>query len=108
MYVAIEGLSILLYIIAMFPFKQSSIESSIKYYALGALSSGILLFGISLMYGSTGAFDFFNIKTYFIYKNFPAGLSFNFLMCLSFIFSFLFKLSAFPCHMWAPDVYEGT
>jgi NADH-quinone oxidoreductase subunit N len=107
MYVSIEGLSILLYILAIFPFRQSSIEASIKYYSLGALSSGILLFGISLMYGVTGAFDFFNIKTYFLF-NFSGDQLIFYLMLLSFMFSFLFKLSAFPGHMWAPDVYEGT
>jgi NADH-quinone oxidoreductase subunit N len=69
MYVAIEGLSILLYILAMFPFKQSSIEASIKYYSLGALSSGILLFGISLMYGLTGALDFLSIKAFFLFES---------------------------------------
>jgi NADH-quinone oxidoreductase subunit N len=107
MYVAIEGLSILLYILAMFPFKQSSIEASIKYYSLGALSSGILLFGISLMYGLTGALDFLSIKAFFLFESWIAHLMF-YLMVLSFIFGFLFKISAFPCHMWAPDVYEGT
>jgi NADH-quinone oxidoreductase subunit N len=97
-YVAIEGLSIVLYILAIYPFKQSSIESSIKYYSLGALSSGILLFAISLMYGITGAFDFFNIKTYFLFS-FSGDQLMLYLMVLSFIFSFLFKLSAFPGHM---------
>lgn len=98
LYIAIEGLSILLYILAMFPFKQSSIEASIKYYSLGALSSGILLFGISLMYGLTGALDFLSIKAFFLFESWVAHSMF-YLMVLSFIFGFLFKLSAFPCHM---------
>lgn len=106
-YLTLEGLSILLYVLAAYPFKQSSLEASIKYYSLGALSSGILLFGISLIYGISGAFDFLNIKFFFAFNENIPYLTLNFtILCL--IFGFLFKISAFPCHMWAPDVYEGT
>ena len=106
MYLAIEGLSILLYILAMFPFNQSSIEASIKYYTLGALSSGILLFGISLMFGLSGSFDFINIKFFYFFC--PNNYLVNYIMFLCLVFGFLFKIAAFPCHMWSPDVYEGT
>jgi NADH-quinone oxidoreductase subunit N len=107
MYLTLEGLSIVLYVLAAYPFKQSSLEASMKYYSLGALSSGILLFGISLIYGIVGAFDFLNIKFFFAFSNYIPYLTLNFtILCL--LFGFLFKLSAFPCHMWAPDVYEGT
>lgn len=98
MYIAIEGLSIVLYILAMFPFKQTSIEASIKYYTLGALSSGILLFGISLMYGVVGVFDFFNIKFFFLFY-IEGDFFILYLISLCFIYGFLFKISAFPCHM---------
>lgn len=97
-YLTLEGLSILLYVIAAYPFKQSSIEASIKYYSLGALSSGILLFGMSLIYGLTGSLDFLNIKFFFSFGTDISYLSMSFiLLCL--IFGFLFKISAFPCHM---------
>lgn len=106
-YLTLEGLSILLYILAAYPFKQSSVEASIKYYSLGALSSGILLFGISLIYGLTGALDFLNVKFFLSFNSNISYLTLN-LIILCLIFGFLFKISAFPCHMWAPDVYEGT
>jgi len=106
MYMAIEGLSIILYILAMFPFNESSIEASIKYYTLGALSSGILLFGISLMFGICGSFDFINIKFFYFFC--PNNYLVNYIMFLCLAFGFLFKIAAFPCHMWSPDVYEGT
>jgi NADH-quinone oxidoreductase subunit N len=97
-YLTLEGLSIVLYVLAAYPFKQSSLEASIKYYSLGALSSGILLFGISLIYGIVGAFDFLNIKFFFSFNNHLPYLTLEFiLLCL--LFGFLFKLSAFPCHM---------
>jgi NADH-quinone oxidoreductase subunit N len=106
-YLTLEGLSIVLYVLAAYPFKQSSLEASIKYYSLGALSSGILLFGISLVYAVVGAFDFLNIKFFFAFNNHVPYLTLAFIiLCL--LFGFLFKLSAFPCHMWSPDVYEGT
>jgi NADH-quinone oxidoreductase subunit N len=106
-YLTLEGLSILLYVLAAYPFRQSSLEASIKYYSLGALSSGILLFGISLIYGIIGGVDFLNIKFFFAFNENIPFLTINFtILCL--IFGFLFKISAFPCHMWAPDVYEGT
>jgi NADH-quinone oxidoreductase subunit N len=97
-YLTLEALSIILYLLAAFPFHQSSLEASIKYYTLGALSSGILLFGISLIYGLVGAFDFLNIKFFFTFSTYIPYLTLNFtILCL--LFGFLFKLSAFPCHM---------
>jgi NADH-quinone oxidoreductase subunit N len=57
-YLSIEGLSLLLYVLTVFPFKQASFESALKYFILGAISSGILLYGIVLLYGITGTFDF--------------------------------------------------
>jgi NADH-quinone oxidoreductase subunit N len=81
----------------MFPFNQSSIEASIKYYTLGALSSGILLFGISLMFGISGSFDFINIKFFYFFC--PNNYLVTYLMFLCLAFGFLFKIAAFPCHM---------
>jgi NADH-quinone oxidoreductase subunit N len=78
MYLTLEGLSIVLYVLAAYPFKQSSLEASIKYYTLGALSSGILLFGISLIYGIVGAFDFLNIKFFFAFSTYVPYLTLNF------------------------------
>lgn len=62
LYLCIEGLSLLLYILAAFPFNQSSIEAAIKYFIIGSFSSGLILFGIICIYGTTGSFEFIWVK----------------------------------------------
>jgi NADH-quinone oxidoreductase subunit N len=85
---------------------QNSLESGMKYFCLGALSSGFLLFGISLVFVITKTVDFAELRFLFsVINELPLLLSF----ALIFIFfGFWFKLSIFPCHAWAPDVYEGA
>lgn len=58
LYMCLEGLSLLLYVLAAYPFNQSSIEAATKYFILGSFSSGLILFGIISIYGTTGSFDF--------------------------------------------------
>jgi NADH-quinone oxidoreductase subunit N len=58
LYLCIEGLSLLLYVLAAFPFNQNSIEATTKYFIVGSLASGLILFGIICIYGTTGSFDF--------------------------------------------------
>jgi len=108
LFIGIETLSISLYILAgSKKLSLSSNEASLKYFLMGSFSTCFLLFGICLIYGTTGSFDIFVIKTYVINNAsslplmFKAGL---FLLSVG----LLFKVSAAPFHFWTPDVYEGS
>jgi NADH-quinone oxidoreductase subunit N len=80
-------------------------EAGMKYFLLGALATGILLYGISLIYGATGSFAFDQIHQ--VLSTTPPSL--GVMMGLFFVLGGLvFKISAVPFHMWTPDVYEGT
>ena len=106
LYAGMELLSLPLYILTVSQRDSlRSSESGVKYFVLGALSSGILLYGSSLMYGATGTTDFAQIGRFLQH----APLSFGVQIALVFILSGLaFKISAVPFHMWTPDVYEGA
>ncbi len=107
LYMALELQSLSLYVLAAFQRNSyRSSEAGIKYFILGALSSGMLLFGISLIYGFTGSLDFVNIQS----TLFSLGLiSPGFTVGLVFVLAGLaFKISAVPFHMWTPDVYQGA
>jgi len=100
-YMSIEGLSLTLYVMAaMLHTGVVSIESAIKYFSLGAISSGILLFGVSILFGLVGSLDFLEIYLFlgnsFLYEPVLLELKFS-LLCI--FFGFFFKLSAFPCHI---------
>lgn len=107
LYMGLELQSLALYVLATF--KRDDLKSSeagLKYFVLGALSSGILLFGISLLYGMTGTIDFEGLRSFFI-TNYPTPTGAN--IGLIFTLAALgFKVSAVPFHMWTPDVYEGA
>ena len=107
MYLSIELQSLSLYIVAAI--KRNSIksaESGVKYFILGALSSGILLYGFSLIYGYTGTTDFDVIKLNLSnLDHLNLGLIFGLVFILV---GLAFKISAVPFHMWTPDVYEGA
>ena len=86
--------------------KNLNIEASVKFFVLSALSSGFLLFGISLLYGATGTL-FFNELTEII----NSGDYNKFLLSFSLVFlvsAIAFKIGVIPFHMWLPDVYEGS
>lgn len=110
-YLAIEMQSLCLYVLAASKKDSSfSTEAGIKYFILGSFSSGLLLFGISLLYGCCGTTNFenFNLLLSGIdYELFSLG---NFIEKSLFliIIAFLFKVAAAPCHLWSPDVYEGA
>ncbi|MSO68865.1 MAG: NADH-quinone oxidoreductase subunit NuoN [Alphaproteobacteria bacterium] len=109
LYVGIELQSLSLYIVAAF--RRDSVrstEAGLKYFVLGALSSGLLLYGASMVYGFTGATGFDAIAGGI--KAYGAGdLPIGVLIGLVFIAAALaFKVSAVPFHMWTPDVYEGA
>ncbi len=107
MYLAIELQSLALYVAAAIKRDSlSSSESGVKYFILGALSSGILLYGMSLIYGFTGSMNFDEINM--IISNYQ-GLNLGLIFGLVFVIVGLaFKVSAVPFHMWTPDVYEGA
>ena len=110
LYVGLEMQSLSLYIVATF--KRESVrstESGLKYFVLGALSSGLLLYGASLVYGFSGATSFEAIGNSVSNIMLSGDLSIGLLIGLVFIAAALaFKVSAVPFHMWTPDVYEGA
>jgi NADH-quinone oxidoreductase subunit N len=105
LYVGLELQSLAAYVLASFMRRDTrSAEAGLKYFVLGALASGILLYGISLVYGFSGTTLFSSIATAY-----GAGHSLGLTFGLVFVFAGLaFKMSAVPFHMWTPDVYEGA
>lgn len=107
-YLAMEGLSLTLYVLASMTHKGIvSIEASIKYFSLGAISSGIFLFGISIIFGIIGALDFLEVQIFLSNSHFLENILEIKFGLIFILFGFFFKLSAFPCHIWVADVYEG-
>tara|TARA_B100000700_G_scaffold331748_1_gene467931 strand:+ start:8332 stop:9789 length:1458 start_codon:yes stop_codon:yes gene_type:complete len=110
LYVGLEMQSLALYIIAAF--KRESIrstESGLKYFVLGALSSGLFLYGASLVYGFSGGTGFTEIGFAVSNISDQGNLSLGLLIGLVFLAAAIaFKVSAVPFHMWTPDVYEGA
>jgi len=104
LYLGLELMSLALYVVAAIDRDSArSSEAGLKYFVLGALSSGMLLYGASLVYGFTGTVAFTGIAKAATHGN--IGLIFG----LVFLFAgFCFKVSAVPFHMWTPDVYEGA
>ncbi len=105
LYLGLELMSLPLYVIAASNRESAkSTEAGLKYFVLGALSSGMLLYGASLIYGFTGTVNFAGIA-----KATHSGPSIGLIFGLVFLFvGFCFKISAVPFHMWTPDVYEGA
>jgi NADH-quinone oxidoreductase subunit N len=105
LYLGLELMSLPLYVIAASNRESAkSTEAGLKYFVLGALSSGMLLYGASLIYGFTGTVNFAGIA-----KATQGGGSIGLIFGLVFLFvGFCFKISAVPFHMWTPDVYEGA
>ncbi|MFL6799302.1 MAG: NADH-quinone oxidoreductase subunit NuoN [Xanthobacteraceae bacterium] len=104
LYLGLELMSLALYVVAAINRDSArSTEAGLKYFVLGALSSGMLLYGASLIYGFTGTVSFAGIAKAALQPG--LGLVFG----LVFLFAgFCFKVSAVPFHMWTPDVYEGA
>ena len=105
-FLGIEILSIALYVLAASrPKELRSNEAGMKYFLMGAFASGIILFGIALIYGATGSFD-----TAAIYEVVKTGQQpqWFFIGIVMLTIGLLFKIAAVPFHFWAPDVYEGS
>lgn len=105
LYVGLELNSLASYVLASFMRNdERSSEAGLKYFVLGALASGILLYGISLLYGFTGTTDFVGIA-----QAIGGTLNIGIIFGIVFVIAGLaFKISAVPFHMWTPDVYEGA
>ncbi len=107
MYVSLELTTISLFVLSAYlKTDLKSSEAGLKYMILGAASSAILLYGISLLYGITGTTVLKGIQAELVGSAFPGPL-----LVISLVFiiaGFSFKLAAVPFHMWAPDVYEGA
>lgn len=104
-YVGLELLSLSLYALVAFDRKSTaSAEAAIKYFVLGALASGVLLYGMSVLYGLTGTLDLGALSA-----RLGDDPGFGFILAVSFIVvAIAFKFGAVPFHMWTPDVYEGA
>ncbi|AFJ43059.1 NADH-quinone oxidoreductase subunit N [Francisella orientalis] len=109
-YIGLELLSLPMYaLIAIYRDSSTGLEAAIKYFVLGAIASALLLFGMSFVYGMTGQLDITDIATALSQGNFTGLEQQLLLVCLvMMIATFLFKLGAFPFHMWLPDVYQGA
>jgi NADH-quinone oxidoreductase subunit N len=110
LYVSLEMQSLSLYVLASFNRGNlQSSEAGVKYFVLGALASGILLFGVSIVYGFAGTTDFTQImaqvSTLQISNESTLGIMFGVVLV---VVGLLFKVSAAPFHMWTPDVYQGA
>jgi len=111
LYLAIEMVSLSSYVLATFKRQSAfSTEAGLKYFILGAFSSGLLLFGSSMVYGLTGTTNFGQISQYLSgTSGDPELISTGLVIGVLFIgMALLFKATAAPFHMWAPDVYEGA
>ncbi|MBZ0216159.1 MAG: NADH-quinone oxidoreductase subunit NuoN, partial [Fimbriimonadaceae bacterium] len=106
LYMGLELQSLALYVIAAI--QRDSLratEAGLKYFVLGALASGMMLYGMSLIYGFTGSTEFVNIAQSAAANGAGLGLIFGLVFLLA---GLAFKVSAVPFHMWTPDVYEGA
>jgi len=103
-YLGLELQSLCLYVLAAINTKSlKSSEAGLKYFVLGSLSSGLLLYGCSLVYGFTGSVDYSEIAKVATEQSGALKFGLVFILC-----GIAFKISAVPFHMWAPDVYEGS
>lgn len=106
LYLGLELMSLALYVVAALRRdSERSSEAGLKYFVLGSLSSGLLLYGASLTYGFAGTTNFGGIITVVKNGHLPVGVLFGLVFMIA---GLAFKVSAVPFHMWTPDVYEGS
>ncbi|MDQ0641657.1 NADH-quinone oxidoreductase subunit N [Pedobacter sp. W3I1] len=107
LFVGLEIMSVSLYILAGIRKKDfASNEASLKYFLMGAFSTGFLLFGITLIYGATGSFDLDKIQAYLVNSQVIAPIFYPGVILM--MIGLSFKVGAAPFHFWTPDVYEGA
>jgi len=106
-YAGLETMAISMYILAGFNKRcAKSTEAGIKYFIIGAFSSGIFLYGLTFVYGATGSMNYLEIAAA-LQDGAANSTTFKFGLVLM-LTGFAFKISAVPFHMWAPDVYQGA
>lgn len=113
LYLGLELMSLSLYVLTAYHRdNRMATEAGMKYFVLGSLASGLILFGISYLYGFTGTTNFVAMQEFLQTLSFNSQLTlqqFGILLGMIFILvGFSFKISAAPFHMWAPDVYQGA
>ena len=107
MFIALEVMSIAIYVLAAFNRRdRRSAEAGLKYFLMGAFASGFFLYGIALVYGATGSTNIADVAEAIRAGEAGAGLLLGGILLLT--VGFGFKVSLIPFHMWAPDVYEGA
>ncbi|CAH0164807.1 MULTISPECIES: NADH-quinone oxidoreductase subunit N [unclassified Pedobacter] len=107
LFVGLEIMSVSLYILAGIRKKDfASNEASLKYFLMGAFSTGFLLFGITLIYGATGSFDLDKIQAYLVNSQAISPIFYPGVILM--MIGLSFKVGAAPFHFWTPDVYEGA
>ena len=108
LFIGIEVMSVALYIlVGIRKADFASNEAALKYFLMGAFSTGFLLFGITLLYGATGTFDITGVKNYLIANpTHVTPLFYGGILLL--LVGLLFKVGAAPFHFWTPDVYDGA
>ncbi len=107
MYLSLELASLTSYVLAGYSKSdRKSAESSMKYLIYGAASSGIMLYGMSLLYGFTGSLDIYAISKYLASN--PTPNAFIYITMIMITAGFGYKISSVPFHFWTPDVYEGA
>ncbi|WP_417942926.1 NADH-quinone oxidoreductase subunit N [Flavobacterium sp. RS13.1] len=105
-FLGIEILSIALYVLAASDrLNLKSNEAGMKYFLMGSFASGIILFGICLIYGAMGSFDLVEISEFSLSAELPIWFPIGMILVT---IGMLFKIAAVPFHFWAPDVYEGS
>jgi NADH-quinone oxidoreductase subunit N len=108
LFIGVEIMSVSLYILAGIRKSNfASNEASLKYFLMGAFSTGFLLFGITLIYGATGSFDLTVINQYLV-GNYKTISPMFYPGVILLIIGLSFKIGAAPFHFWVPDVYEGS
>ncbi len=107
-FIGLEVMSLSIYILCgLLRNNLKSVEAALKYFMLGAFATGFLLYGMALIYGSTGLIDVVQLRDYILARQpFPIHLFFTGIALL--IVGFGFKIASVPFHMWTPDVYQGA
>ncbi len=108
LYLGLELMSLSIYVLAAFRRNDTrSSEAGLKYFVLGSMASGLLLYGITLIYGASGATSFADVRAFLAtdYHHVSAIVNMGMLLIVS---GFCFKVAAAPFHMWAPDVDDGA
>lgn len=106
LFVSLELIAISFYILTSYLKHRDSLEAGLKYLVLGSLASGLLLYGIALLYGFTGSLQLFTLRT--LLQSLPTlspPLLLGLMLALTGLF---FKIAVVPFHLWVPDVYEGA